>query len=146
MYNDLNKILKKAVLEEEYFNRFYLALAAKITDKAIKSEMIRIAAEEKLHSRNLQELSFDPKNFNMNPDVAEEISIAINVQQKSIESFSNAKDMIAFAIKQEILAQMMYNALMEAAVEDEAKGLFLLLSKEEKKHESMLTLRLGLLQ
>ncbi len=146
MYERLKTILENAIKEEEYFHSFYLYLAEKIENDEIKQDLRKLAEQELMHKEKLECLSFEQIGRKVIADKINEIDVAEEVALTPVEEFKDLKDMFAFAIKQETIAQTTYEQLASAVDDENAKKLFLILADEEKKHRLLLTGKLALIE
>ncbi len=144
MIEQLKLIIENAIRDEEYFHLFYKKLAELSQDEKIKEGLLRLSEQERNHKEKLESLNFEQLGTKVIPDKISEIDVAEEVEMAPIEEFSDLRDMYAFAIKQEALAQITYEKLREAVNDPEAKDLFQTFADEEKKHKLLLTGELAL--
>jgi rubrerythrin len=132
---EIKEIIENAIKEEEYFYLFYKDMAALTIDPEIKKKLLDLSELERIHKEKLESLT----NLSVNLDKIREIEVADMNLLKPVNHFKDLKEMIQFAIKQELFAKVLYKALAEAAEDEESKKVLLMLSEEEAKHEQILT-------
>ncbi len=146
MNEKLKIILDNAIKEEQYFHEFYKALAEKANEPAVKKELLKLSEQELIHKEKLRSLNFERIGDKIIADAIDEFDIEEEIALNPIEEFRNIKEMLEFAIKQEVLAKVTYLKMAKTINDDEAMNIFEMLAEEEKKHELLLTGKLALLE
>jgi rubrerythrin len=131
---NVKEIIENAIKEEEYFYLFYKDMAALTIDSEIKKKLLDLSELERIHKEKLEALT----NLSVNVSKVQEIEVEDMNLLKPVNHFKDLKEMMQFAIKQELFAKVLYKALAEAAEDEETKKILLMLSEEEANHEQIL--------
>lgn len=135
---ELKSVLENAIKEESYFTKFYTELAHKASDKTLRSSLLILADQEKLHKEKLETLSFAKLGTKVVAEKLDDAGIKLELNLPNIQEFLDIESMFEFAIQQEVAAMTLYDALEDAVDDDNAKMLFALLAGEERTHHQLL--------
>lgn len=137
MNEDIKIIIENAIKEEEYFSEFYKKLAESANDEKVKEGLLRLSEQERIHKEKL--LSLNLHVLGVVPGIITKEDVEAEVSLTPVEEFASVKDMLAFAVKQEVQAELMYKKLSASTEDEDAKKLFDMLAEEEKEHKMLLT-------
>ena len=132
---DLNKIIRIASNEEDFFRDFYRAAAERASMASAKTLLLRLSSEEKAHKERLQ--SFDFRSVAQKD--GKSLELVKSLMLTPVDEFTKVREILEFALKSESLARRKYSSLASSVDDENAKWLFNLLSVEEKRHEKLLS-------
>ncbi|MBD3310007.1 hypothetical protein GF351_02200 [Candidatus Woesearchaeota archaeon] len=135
MDEQLKKIIKKVMEEEEYFRKLYRECAEKIETPSVKKLLKRLSEEEQQHKNRLE--SMDMSRI-CSAGEKRPIDIGKEIMLTPIDEFKEVKDALKFALRAEIGAKQKYLKLARSVEDKDAKELFECLAQEEKSHEELL--------
>jgi len=128
----VDEILVFAIAGETAANRFYLELAAKMDNDAMKKVFEDFAADEKNHKAILEGVK-QGKAFEAG-EVAD-LKIADYVVDVEARPDMEYQDALILAMKREKAAFAMYSRLAEVTQDQEIRRTFQMLAQEEAKHK-----------
>ncbi len=133
---DLKNILEFAMREEEKAFQLYSDTAARIDSDAIKSVLLKLAQQEKVHKERIKAL-FDDE---LHPDMAvlSQIDISKDVVMAPLTDMGRLGTLLKGAIEAEVDAKELYAHLSKALKDPDASALLQMLSDEEATHERIL--------
>lgn len=134
----LTALIEMAIGREEEAYDFYMDLAEKLTDPAMKDTVLFIAREEMKHKAFLE--NYRKKVSQPGPDtfrMAEVTyySIAEHEAEPAIEENLTRENVFLIAAHRELRSHNFYRALADAHPDGEAKQMLLKMANEELKHK-----------
>ena len=132
---DVLTILENAIREEDYFCKFYKALAERVDNEDMKISLLKLSEFEMLHKEKLQMMNFGDLNVDILGPVEEELI--------DFDKFDTVPEMFEFAIEQEIKTKNLYSDL-SAVASGPAKELLMRMSDDEALHHQILNEKLQL--
>ncbi|QQK08985.1 ferritin-like domain-containing protein [Miniphocaeibacter halophilus] len=135
--SEFNEIIDYAINEEVMSYEFYTDAANKIKDETLKETFTDLAKEELEHKKFLEDFK---ESHCETIDLEESIDykIADTIDKPELTTDMNFQDAIALAIKREEEAMDMYQALADAATENDKKSVFVGLRNMEQMHKTRL--------
>ena len=127
----VDEILDFAIAGEKAATAFYLELAAKMDNDAMKKVFEDFAAEEKKHKAILEGVK-QGKAFE--PGEVADLKIADYVVNVEARPDMEYQDALILAMKREKAAFAMYSRLAEVTQSQEMRRTFQMLAQEEAKH------------
>ena len=128
----VDEILDFAIAAEKAAKRFYLDLAGKMDNDAMKKVFEDFAAEERNHEAILE--GFKEGKTVESEEVCD-LKIADYVVDVEPRSDMEYQDALILAMKREKAAFAMYSRLAEATQNQEIRRTFQMLAQEEAKHK-----------
>jgi rubrerythrin len=133
---DITLILAKAIANEEEANRFYLKLAARVTDIAAKDTLLYLAKEEMGHKQYLEryrEESFigNATNIENVPDC----KVTEFVVSPGVQYDMASKDAFLLASARELNSYNLYVGMASLHPEGDIRNMLLQMANEELKHK-----------
>lgn len=133
-FNSINEILDFAINNEQVAVDFYIKLAEKFNDKAMKQTFEDFAREEMGHKARLTSIK-EKGLYDMPQEKVMDLKIAdFLVRPESTENMSY-EDALKLAMKREKAAYKLYLKLAESAANGEMQKIFHGLAQEEAKHK-----------
>lgn len=133
-FNSINEILDFAINNEQVAVDFYIKLAEKFNDKAMKQTFEDFAREEMGHKARLTSIK-EKGLYDMPQEKVMDLKIAdFLVRPESTENMSY-EDALKLAMKREKAAYKLYLKLAESAPNAEMQKIFHGLAQEEAKHK-----------
>ncbi|HHX70685.1 MAG: ferritin family protein [Miniphocaeibacter sp.] len=135
--SEFNEIIDYAINEEVMSYEFYTDAANKIKDETLKETFTDLAKEELEHKKFLEDFK---ESHCETIDLEESIDykIADTIDKPELTTDMDFQDAIALAIKREDEAMDMYQALADAATENDKKSVFIGLRNMEQMHKTRL--------
>lgn len=133
-FNSFNEAIDFAVEREEAANKFYLNLASKMEQAAMKAVFEDFAAEENVHKEKLLTI----KEGKLDTPAVEKVmdlkiaDYLVDVQPSSGLDYQQA---LVVAMKQEKAAFKMYMDIAGKVSDVKLQNTFLMLANEEAKHK-----------
>ena len=132
---NVNWILDFAIAREAEANRFYLDLAERVEQPAMKKVFADFAAEEARHKEKIEAVKAGGLMLNAEQKVVD-LKIADYLEEPAPPAEDiDYKDALILAMKREKEAFKLYNGLAEAAQDENTRNLFTGLANEEAKHK-----------
>lgn len=131
------EILTLAIHNEVEAYEFYLEVAKKSPDKAIKS-IFQEMAEQELEHRNFLQSCLDGSNKTFKFKTAPDYKVSEKVDKPKLSLTMKPVDAVALAMKNEEEAMDMYQIFADVSDDEEQKKLFLELVKMETSHKASL--------
>ena len=128
----VDEILDFAIAGEEAANRFYLGLAGKMEDDAMRKVFEEFAGEERNHKAILQGVR---RGKAIEPEDVVDLKIAefsVDVEPRADMDYQDA---LVLAMKREKAAFALYSRIAEATQDPSLRETFLMLAQEEAKHK-----------
>lgn len=133
-FNSIDEILDFAINNEQVAVDFYIKLAAKFDEKAMKETFEDFAKEEMGHKARLTSIK-EKGLYDMPQEAVMDLKIAdFLVRPESTENMSY-EDALKLAMKREKAAYKLYLKLAERAPNAEMQKIFNGLAQEEAKHK-----------
>lgn len=133
-WSSVDDILAFAIANEEKAHAFYLQLAEAVEAEAIKATLLGFAAEELGHKRRLEQLRDGHVEARWVQQKVQDLKIADYLADVAPKPGMSFQDALIVAMKQELAAIKLYEALAKAApapLDDVFRGL----AQEEAKHK-----------
>ena len=132
-----DEITDHAINEAVMSSEFYTDAANKIKDETLKETFTDLAKEELEHKKFLEDFK---ESHCETIDLEESIDykIADTIDKPELTTDMDFQDAIALAIKREDEAMDMYQALADAATENDKKSVFIGLRNMEQMHKTRL--------
>lgn len=128
----VDEILNFAIAGEMAATRFYLDLAAKMDNDAMKKVFEDFAAEEQKHKALLENIK---QGETIKFEEVGDLKIADYVVDVEASPDMEYQDALILAMKREKAACAMYNHLATVTHNQETRDTFLMLAQEEAKHK-----------
>lgn len=132
---NLNWILDFAIARELEANVFYLGLAERVEQPAMKKVFADFAAEEERHKQKIEAVKAGGTMLSAEQEVIDLKIADYLVEPAPPEADISYKDALILAMKREKEAFRLYKDLSEAAKDDVTRDLFAGLANEEAKHK-----------
>lgn len=133
-FNSIDEILDFAINNEQVAVDFYIKLAAKFEEKAMKQTFEDFAKEEMGHKARLTSIK-EKGLYDMPKETVMDLKIAdFLVRPETTENMSYT-DALKLAMKREKAAYKLYLKLAERAPNAEMQKIFSGLAQEEAKHK-----------
>ena len=130
----IGTILEGAIKGEEYSYQMYMKAVEMTNNTKVKEILQNLAEQEKMHKEKLQALNFEKLGEEMIPDALRQEDVAAEVELTPVEEFKDIEQLFEFALNMEKRAVSMYEQLLNATTNEEAKSLFETLLREEEGH------------
>ncbi len=130
-----NEVLEYAISREIEANKFYLALAERVGDAAIKNVLEELAAEELEHKAKL-EMEFMKSGIVVDTskkDVSFNVSDYVMSDEPVIDM--DYQDVLSLCIQKEDASFRLYIDLLPYTIDENAKETLLTIIEEEIKHK-----------
>jgi len=132
-YGKVENIIDFAINEEISANKFYLGLAAKMTNPVMRKVFEDYAAEELGHKAKLEDIKKGKAIETGGKIIDLKISdFAVDAEPSDDMDYQDA---LILAMKKEKAAFKLYSALAELEENEDRKKIFLKLAQEEAKHK-----------
>ncbi len=128
----VDEILSFAIAGETAATQFYLDLAAKMDNDAMKKVFEDFAAEEKKHKALLEDIK---QGKTIEFEEVSDLKISDYVVDVEARPDMEYQDALVLAMKREKAACAMYNHLAAVTHSEETRETFLMLAREEAKHK-----------
>ena len=128
----VDEILNFAIAGEKAANRFYLDLAAKMDNDAMKKVFEDFAAEEEKHKAILEDIK---QGKVIEFEEVSDLKIADYIVDVEARPDMEYQDALILAMKREQAACAMYNRMAAVTHNQETRDTFLMLAQEEAKHK-----------
>lgn len=128
----VDEILDFAIAAEAAADRFYLELAAKMDNEAMRKVFEDFAAEERNHKAILEGIK---KGKTVESGEVADLKIAAYVVDVEARPDMEYQDALILAMKREKAAFAMYSRLAEVTQNPDVRETFLMLAQEEAKHK-----------
>lgn len=134
-FKNADEIMDFAIKSEENANRFYMDLANKVEDKALRKVFLELAGEEAKHKAYFLDLK-EKKAIKL-PDAGKvaDLKIADYILEPNVTNDMDYQDALTLAMHREKEAFKLYSGLAEMSEDAELKKTFLALAEEEAKHK-----------
>lgn len=133
-FNSINDILDFAMRNEQLAVDFYVNLAGKSTDNAMKQTFEDFAREEMGHKARLASIK-EKGLFDIKPENVMDLKIADYIVRQEPSDDMSYTDALRLAMKREKAAYKLYMKLVEKAPNEELAKIFKGLAQEEAKHK-----------
>jgi len=133
-FNSINEILDFAINNEQVAVDFYVKLANKFDDKAMKQTFEDFAKEEMGHKARLSSIK-EKGLYDMPQEKVMDLKIADYLVHTDSKEDMSYTDALSLAMKREKAAYKLYLKLAERAPNDEMAKIFHGLAQEEAKHK-----------
>ena len=128
----VNDILDFAIAGEKAANQFYLELAAKMRNNAMKKVFEDFAAEERNHKEIIEGVK---QGRTVEFEEVADLKIAYYTVGGEPRPDMDYQDALILAMKKEKAAFAMYSRLAEVTQDQETRRTFLMLAQEEARHK-----------
>ncbi|HLB73042.1 MAG TPA: ferritin family protein [Sedimentisphaerales bacterium] len=128
----VNDILDFAIAGEKAANQFYLELAAKMRNNAMKKVFEDFAAEERNHKEIIEGVK---QGRTVEFEEVADLKIADYTVGGEPRPDMDYQDALILAMKKEKAAFAMYSRLAEVTQDQETRRTFLMLAQEEARHK-----------
>lgn len=135
--SEFNEIIDYAINEEVMSYEFYTDAANKIKDETLKETFTDLAKEELEHKKFLEDFK-ESHCETIDLEESVDYKIADTIDKPELTTDMDFQDAIALAIKREEEAMDMYQALADAATENDKKSIFVGLRNMEQMHKTRL--------
>lgn len=131
-FRTFEDILDFAILQEKAAQQFYGKLAAEVTDPQVRLFCRTLVEEESLHEKELKKLKTGPYQL-AEPDIKmlQKSGYLDAMPANPQMSFHEA---VAFSLKKEKSARMLYATLADCAKDEQLAVLFRTLADQEQQH------------
>jgi rubrerythrin len=129
-----SEILEYAIARELDANRFYLALAERVTDPAMREVFEELADEELEHKAKL-ELEIFKTGRTLSPQEAANLTLNEQADYSGPELDMSYKEMLLMAIDKEEASFRTYINLLGTVSDSESREVILAIAQEEVKHK-----------
>lgn len=129
-----SEILEYAIARELDANRFYLALAKRVTDPAMRGVFEELADEELEHKAKL-ELEIIKAGRVLLPEEVSNLTINEDADYNGPELDMSYKEMLVMAIDKEEASFRTYINLLGSVSDTESREVILAIAQEEVKHK-----------
>jgi len=133
-FNSINEILDFAINNEQVAVDFYVKLAGKFDDKAMKQTFEDFAKEEMGHKARLSSIK-EKGLYDMPQEKVMDLKIADYLVHTDSKEDMSYTDALSLAMKREKAAYKLYLKLAERAPNAEMQKIFNGLAQEEAKHK-----------
>lgn len=133
-FTSINDILDFAINNEQTAVDFYVNLAGRFQDSAIKETFEGFAKEEMGHKARLTSIK-EKGLYDLSTEKVMDLKIADYVVRTEPSADMSYTDALQLAMKREKAAYRLYLKLAEKAPNDEMKKIFEGLAQEEAKHK-----------
>ena len=133
--NTFTAIIQFAIDREIEAETFYLQVAAKTTQEAMRGLFIGFAAEEKKHQQLLKGV-LNSKETSLQIKPVADYKISETVEQAGLTDDMTMADVFSISMKNEEAAMKMYQQLAADSTEAEARKLFEGLAVMEQGHKA----------
>ena len=134
-FESYEAIVQFGILKERQANRFYLAMAQRVADRAISGLFEELAEEELKHRANLE---LELMKIGIVVDTAadtEEIDSSDYIISDSPQLDMDLKDMLQLAVAKEDAAFRLYIEMAGKAKSQESKDVLAAMAEEEARHK-----------
>lgn len=138
-FNNIDDILDFAIENEQKAVDFYMELANKNSNKAIRKTFEKFALEEVGHKAKLIKIK-DEKIFALSREVIQDLKLSDYVESITPSSNMNYQEALILAMKREKSAFKLYSNLAVKTNNKNLQDLFFQLAQEESKHKLMFEL------
>ena len=128
----VNEILDFAIAGEKAANQFYLELAAKMRNNAMKKVFEDFAAEERNHKEILEGVK---RGKTIEFEEVADLKIADYTVNAEVRADMDYQDALILAMKKEKAAFAIYNRLAETTQNEQTRRTFQMLAQEEARHK-----------
>ncbi|MHC4133195.1 MAG: ferritin family protein [Planctomycetota bacterium] len=133
-FDSIEAILDFAISEEKGAQKFYLELAQKVDNPAIKKALEDFAKEEAGHQAKLEKIKAGGKLQRSGEQVSD-LKIADYLVDVEPSVDMDYQSVLTIAMKKEKAAFKLYSQLAAQTADPEIKEVFLSLAQEEAKHK-----------
>jgi rubrerythrin len=133
-FDSVEAILDFAISEEKGAQKFYLELAQKVNNPAIKKALEDFAKEEAAHQAKLERIKAGGK-LQQSGEQVSDLKIADYLVDVEPGADMDYQSVLTIAMKKEKAAFKLYSQLAAQTVDQEIKEVFLSLAQEEAKHK-----------
>jgi rubrerythrin len=136
-HDEYKKILTNAIDSEIEANAFYVSVAGKVKDKALKTVFLDIAGEEIKHRDFLKGIMAKDLKV-MHFDTSKDYKVTDSLKTPKLSPDMKPLEGLVLAIKKELESMMMYSQLANASTDAAQKKLFMELVAMERSHKARL--------
>jgi rubrerythrin len=133
-FDSVEAILDFAISEEKGAQKFYMQLAQKVDNPAVKKALEDFAKEEAAHQAKLETIKASGKLQPASSKVAD-LKIADYLVDIEPRVDMDYQDVLTIAMKKEKAAFKLYTELASQTTDAEIKEVFLSLAQEEARHK-----------
>ncbi|MHC4265548.1 MAG: ferritin family protein [Planctomycetota bacterium] len=133
-FDSIEAILDFAISEEKGAQEFYLQLAQKVDNPAVKKALEDFAKEEAAHQAKLEKIKAGGKLLQTSNQVSD-LKIADYLVDVAPSADMDYQSVLTIAMKKEKAAFKLYTELAAQTTDSEIKEVFLSLAQEEAKHK-----------
>ena len=133
-----NSILTDAIMRENSANAFYLQLAGRVSNSAVRETFLRLAADELGHKELLEKMLADAAAAQGISAPSVDYHIAESEDKPEVISAMPLKDAVAIAMKKEQEAVELYRAFANGSPSNDIKAIFENLMNMELGHKQAL--------
>ncbi len=133
---EVNAIVEKAIANEDEANRFYLDLAGKVADSAVRETLLYLAKEELKHKQYLER--YRQESFIQNATQIETVPDCRLVEFAGSPGVSynlESKEAYLLAAARELNSYNLYAGMAALHPEGEIRDMLLQMANEELKHK-----------
>ena len=131
-YHTFEDVLDFAILQEKAAQQFYTKLSGEVLDHDVQLFYRTLAEEEHVHEKKL--LALKRYEYDLNEPDMESLRESGYLDAMPVSPEISFAEAVRFAIKKELSARMLYNALGQVCEPNELKQLFKQLAEEEQSH------------
>jgi len=134
----LTALIEMAIGREEEAYDFYMDLAAKLSDPAMKDTILFIAGEEKKHKaflENYREEMTQPGQKTLRMTEVTYYKIAEHEKEPAVDENMPRENVFLIAAHRELRSHNFYTALADAHPEGKTRQMLLTMANEELKHK-----------
>lgn len=138
-FNNVDDILDFAIENEQKAIDFYMELANKSSNSAIRETFEKFSLEEVGHKAKLIKIK-DENIFALAKEVIQDLKLSDYIENVKPSDNMNYQDALILAMKREKSAFKLYTTLASKTNNMNLQDLFLQLAQEESKHKLMFEL------
>ena len=131
-FKTIRDILDYAIEKEAEANSFYKHLAQDVEKAELRAELENFAVDEFQHKLRLEAVR--DGQVELTEEEIGSLHIAESIDDVKLRRDMSAKELLAYAIKQEAAAERLYSQMAQLAKRPDVKELFTLLAQEEAQH------------
>ncbi len=134
---DIGEIIAQAVAKEQEAYALYSEVAANATDPAVRSLLLDLAAEERMHEQALEKLNFT-QAAGSNPNADRDLGLTGYLREVAVPSTDDLQNTLVYAMGRELEAYQLYSKLAEASDSENVRDVLLRLARMERAHKGRL--------
>jgi len=131
----IDDVLEFAIQAEEGAYQFYLDLAERTQNSALRRELEGFAQEELGHKQKLENLRRGEASLQVNAEGVADLQLADYLVEVEPGPDLSYQDALILAMKREKAAFRLYSDMAATARDSDCEKLFLALAQEEAKHK-----------